>query len=181
MRNFWTILCVLLVVFVLVLSSVMFQVRTTEKVIVTRFGKPVRTIEEPRYFPYFKYPRPPRMCFQERQTQKYTNPRFDMLAMYRCFPHWTSYNCWIRGWMSGRRLVDSLWSQTNQTSSRSNSISNSRLGFVTTIRITGQGSGLRFSVTLHIRQRSKYQFPQPPLLLMPRVFDRRRWEMIWHW
>lgn len=56
MRNFWTILCVTLVVLILALSSVMFQVRTTEKVIVTRFGKPVRTIEKPGL--NFKYPKP---------------------------------------------------------------------------------------------------------------------------
>ena len=58
MRNFWTILCVVLVVVVLGLWSMMFQVRETETVIVTRFGKPVRPITEPRYFPYFKYPEP---------------------------------------------------------------------------------------------------------------------------
>ena len=56
MRNFWTILCVLLVVFVLVLSSVMFQVRETETVIVTRFGEPVRPIDEPGL--KFKWPKP---------------------------------------------------------------------------------------------------------------------------
>ena len=56
MRNFWTILCVLLVVFVLVLSSVMFQVRETETVIVTRFGEPVRPIKEPGL--KFKWPKP---------------------------------------------------------------------------------------------------------------------------
>ncbi|MBL7214732.1 MAG: protease modulator HflC [Phycisphaerae bacterium] len=56
MRNFWTILCVLLVVFILVLSSVMFQVRQTEKVIITRFGEPVRTIDRPGL--KFKYPKP---------------------------------------------------------------------------------------------------------------------------
>lgn len=56
MRNFWTILCVVLVVVILVLSSVMFQVRQTEKVIIIRLGKPVRTIEEPGL--EFKWPAP---------------------------------------------------------------------------------------------------------------------------
>lgn len=56
MRNFWTISCVLLVVLILVLSSVMFQVRQTEKVIITRFGEPVRTIEKPGL--NFKFPKP---------------------------------------------------------------------------------------------------------------------------
>ncbi len=56
MRNFWTILCVVLVVLMLVLSSVMYQVRQTEQVIITRFGKPVRTETEPGL--KFKYPRP---------------------------------------------------------------------------------------------------------------------------
>jgi membrane protease subunit HflC len=56
MRNFWTISCVVLVVLILVLSSVMFQVRQTEKVIITRFGEPVRTIEEPGL--KFKFPKP---------------------------------------------------------------------------------------------------------------------------
>lgn len=56
MRNFWTILCVVLVVVILVLSSVMFQVRQTEKVIVIRLGDPVRTIAEPGL--KFKWPAP---------------------------------------------------------------------------------------------------------------------------
>jgi membrane protease subunit HflC len=56
MRNFWTISSVVLVVFILVLSSVMFQVRQTEKVIITRFGEPVRTIDEPGL--KFKLPQP---------------------------------------------------------------------------------------------------------------------------
>lgn len=56
MRNFWTILCVVLVVLILVLSSVMYQVRQTEQVIITRFGKPVRTETEPGL--KFKYPPP---------------------------------------------------------------------------------------------------------------------------
>ncbi len=54
MRNFWTILCVLIVIVLLVLSSVMFQVRETDIVIVERFGKPIRQIEEPGL--KFKYP-----------------------------------------------------------------------------------------------------------------------------
>lgn len=56
MRNIWTISSVVLVVFILVLSSVMFQVRQTEKVIITRFGEPVRTIDEPGL--KFKLPQP---------------------------------------------------------------------------------------------------------------------------
>ncbi len=56
MRNFWTILCVVLVVVVLGLWSVMFQVRQTDIVIVERFGEPVRQINEPGL--QFKYPKP---------------------------------------------------------------------------------------------------------------------------
>lgn len=47
MKNFWAILCVVIVIFILVLSSVLYQVRVTETVIVTRFGKPIDTQDEP--------------------------------------------------------------------------------------------------------------------------------------
>ena len=56
MKNFWILLSVLLVVVVLVLFAVVFQVRQTETVIVTRFGNPVRPIVEPGL--YFKWPLP---------------------------------------------------------------------------------------------------------------------------
>ncbi|NLK42453.1 MAG: protease modulator HflC [Planctomycetes bacterium] len=56
MRNFWVFLSVALVVVVLTLFAVVFQVRETETVIVTRFGKPVRPITEPGL--YLKYPLP---------------------------------------------------------------------------------------------------------------------------
>ena len=47
MKNFWTILSVIAVVVILLLSSVLYQVRETETVIVTRFGDPVRPETEP--------------------------------------------------------------------------------------------------------------------------------------
>ncbi|MHC5146190.1 MAG: SPFH domain-containing protein, partial [Planctomycetota bacterium] len=56
MKNFWTILSVIVVVVILLLSSVFYQVRETETVIVTRFGDPVRPETEPG--PKWKYPRP---------------------------------------------------------------------------------------------------------------------------
>ena len=56
MKNFWVLLSVLVVVVVLVLFAVVFQVRQTETVIVTRFGDPVRPITKPGL--YLKYPLP---------------------------------------------------------------------------------------------------------------------------
>lgn len=56
MKNFWVFLSVTLVVFVLVLFAVVFQVRETETVIVTRFGEPVRPITQPGL--YVKFPLP---------------------------------------------------------------------------------------------------------------------------
>lgn len=47
MKNFWVILSVLIVIVILLLSSVLYQVRATETVIVTRFGEPVRPETEP--------------------------------------------------------------------------------------------------------------------------------------
>lgn len=47
MKNLWTILSILTVVVILLLSSVLFQVRQTETVIVKRFGKVIRTETEP--------------------------------------------------------------------------------------------------------------------------------------
>jgi membrane protease subunit HflC len=51
-----TIGVILLLVFVALLFC--FQVRQTEIALVTTFGKPTRTITEPRAFPYFKWPWP---------------------------------------------------------------------------------------------------------------------------
>jgi len=56
MKNFWVFLSVLAVVVVLVLFAVVFQVRQTETVIVTRFGDPVRPITKPGL--YLRYPLP---------------------------------------------------------------------------------------------------------------------------
>lgn len=47
MKNFWTIFSILVVVVILLLSSVLFQVRETETVIVKRFGEVIRTESEP--------------------------------------------------------------------------------------------------------------------------------------
>lgn len=54
MKNFWVFLSVLLVVIVLSLFAVVFQVRETETVTVTRFSKPIRQITEPGL--YMKLP-----------------------------------------------------------------------------------------------------------------------------
>lgn len=55
MKNFWVILSVVIVIVILLMSSVLYQVRETETVIVTRLGKPVRPITEPglrfKWFP----------------------------------------------------------------------------------------------------------------------------------
>jgi membrane protease subunit HflC len=56
MKNFWTILSVVIVVMILLLSSVLYQVRETETVIVTRFGEPVRPETEPGL--KVKFPKP---------------------------------------------------------------------------------------------------------------------------
>lgn len=56
MKNFWVLLSVSLVVIVLVLFAVVFLVRETETVTVTRFGDPIRRITEPGL--YVKFPLP---------------------------------------------------------------------------------------------------------------------------
>jgi membrane protease subunit HflC len=56
MKNYWTILSVVIVVAILLLSSVFYQVRETETVIVVRFGDPVRPVTEPG--PKWKFPKP---------------------------------------------------------------------------------------------------------------------------
>jgi membrane protease subunit HflC len=56
MKNYWTILSVVIVVAILLLSSVFYQVRETETVIVVRFGDPVRPETEPG--PKWKFPKP---------------------------------------------------------------------------------------------------------------------------
>jgi len=55
MKNFWTILSVVIVVVILLLSSVFYQVRKTETVIIKRFGKIVRTVDPG---PRWKWPKP---------------------------------------------------------------------------------------------------------------------------
>ena len=56
MKNFWAILSVIIVIVILLLSSVLYQVRETETVIVTRFGDPVRPVTEPGL--ELKWPKP---------------------------------------------------------------------------------------------------------------------------
>lgn len=56
MKNVWVFLSVLAVVVILVLFAVVFQVRATETVIVTRFGDPIRPIDKPGL--YVKLPPP---------------------------------------------------------------------------------------------------------------------------
>ena len=56
MKNFWVILSVVIVIVILLLSSVLYQVRATETVIIKRFGKVVRTADEPGL--KIKYPKP---------------------------------------------------------------------------------------------------------------------------
>ena len=56
MKNFWAILSVVIVIIVLLLSSVLYQVRATETVIVTRFGDPVRPVDKPGL--ELKWPKP---------------------------------------------------------------------------------------------------------------------------
>lgn len=56
MKNFWIIVSMIAVVVILLLSMVLYQVRETETVIVTRFGKPVRPETEPGL--KFRLPKP---------------------------------------------------------------------------------------------------------------------------
>lgn len=56
MKNFWAILSVVIVIVILLLTSVLYQVRETETVIVTRFGEPIRPETEPGL--KFKWPKP---------------------------------------------------------------------------------------------------------------------------
>lgn len=56
MKNIWVFVFVLLIVIVLGLYLFTFQVRETEIVVVTTFGKPTDTLDEPGM--YFKWPRP---------------------------------------------------------------------------------------------------------------------------
>ncbi|HOL30561.1 MAG TPA: protease modulator HflC [Anaerohalosphaeraceae bacterium] len=56
MKNFWIIVSMIVVVVILLLSMVLYQVRETETVIVTRFGKPVRPETEPGL--KFRLPKP---------------------------------------------------------------------------------------------------------------------------
>ncbi len=56
MKNVWVFVFVLLIVSVLGLYLFTFQVRETQIVVVTTFGKPTRTLYEPGI--YFKWPRP---------------------------------------------------------------------------------------------------------------------------
>ena len=60
MKNFWVFLSVVAVVLVLVSFMVVFQVRETETVTVTRFGQPIRRIIEPGL--YVKFPPPIDRC-----------------------------------------------------------------------------------------------------------------------
>jgi membrane protease subunit HflC len=54
MKNFWSILSIVLVVAVLILTMCSFQVRQTETALVTQFGAPLRTLTEPGF--YFRFP-----------------------------------------------------------------------------------------------------------------------------
>ncbi|MCE5186178.1 MAG: protease modulator HflC [Planctomycetaceae bacterium] len=56
MKNVWGIISVVVVIIILLLSAVMYQVRETETVIVTRFGDPIRPVTEPGL--KFKWPKP---------------------------------------------------------------------------------------------------------------------------
>ena len=56
MKNVWVFVFVLLIVSVLGLYLFTFQVRETQIAVVTTFGKPTRTLDEPGI--YFKWPRP---------------------------------------------------------------------------------------------------------------------------
>lgn len=56
MKNVWVIISVMVVMIILLLSSVMYQVRATESAIVVRFGKQVRSETEPGL--KFKLPKP---------------------------------------------------------------------------------------------------------------------------
>jgi len=56
MKNVWVLIFVVLIVVVLVFFSITFQVRETERVLVTRFGKPVRSLFDPGL--YSRWPSP---------------------------------------------------------------------------------------------------------------------------
>jgi membrane protease subunit HflC len=56
MKNISVLIFVILIAVVLVLYFVSFQVRETEKGLVTRFGEPIRKIEEPGWYPKFPSP-----------------------------------------------------------------------------------------------------------------------------
>ncbi len=56
MKNLWGLVFVVGIIAVLLFSMFSFQVRETEIVLVTRFGKPVRTIDEPGLKWKFPYP-----------------------------------------------------------------------------------------------------------------------------
>ena len=56
MKNLWALVFVVLILIVLGLFLFSFQVRETEKALVTLFGDPVKTVTEPGW--YFKWPRP---------------------------------------------------------------------------------------------------------------------------
>lgn len=47
MKNFWAILSVIIVIVILLLTSVLYQVRATETVIIKRFGKVIKTVNDP--------------------------------------------------------------------------------------------------------------------------------------
>lgn len=54
MKNFWSIISIIVVVAVLALAMCSYQVRQTETALVTRFGKPVKVRTEPGF--YFRFP-----------------------------------------------------------------------------------------------------------------------------
>lgn len=56
MKNFWAILSVVIVIVILLLTSVLYQVRETETVIIKRFGKIVKTVDQPGL--QKKFPKP---------------------------------------------------------------------------------------------------------------------------
>jgi membrane protease subunit HflC len=56
MKNIWAIVLVVILIIVFGVYLFSFQVRETENVVVTRFGKPVRTISEPGWYP--RWPKP---------------------------------------------------------------------------------------------------------------------------
>ena len=56
MKNFWTIIFLVLIACILGLKFCSYQVRETESVLITRFGKPIAEKTEPDF--YFKWPTP---------------------------------------------------------------------------------------------------------------------------